>query len=62
MIELLRYSFIPTWIFEELGWQGRRMEFFARLVEKVPVRRLRYPSGFEYLPAMVEAVMRDAER
>ena len=62
VIELLRYSFIPAFICEEMGWQGRRMEFFARLVEQVPVRRLRYPSGFEYLPAVVEAVMRDAER
>ena len=62
VIELLRYSFIPVFICEEMGWQGRRMEFFARLVERVPVRRLRYPSGFEYLPAVAEAVMRDAER
>ena len=62
VVELLRFSFFSSFVCEKMGWQGRRMEFFARLVEQVPVRRLRYPSGFEYLPAVAEAVMRDAER
>ena len=60
VIELMRYSFIPPFICEEMGWQARRMDFFARLVEKVPVRRLRYPSGFEHLPAVTAAVLRDS--
>jgi hypothetical protein len=59
LIELLRYSFIPPGILEVLGWQDRRLDFFARLVERVPVRRLRYPVGFEHLPRVTEAVLQD---
>ena len=62
VIELVRYSFISPIIFERLGWQARRLEFFARLVERVPVRRLTYPSGFEHLPRVTEAVVNDLEK
>ncbi len=61
MIELVRYSFVPPAIFEKIGWQGRRLDFFARLVKLVPVRRLLYPAGFEHLPRVTEAVLRDLE-
>jgi hypothetical protein len=36
--------------------------FFAELVQRVPVHRLRYPSGFEHLPAVHEAILRDLSR
>ena len=62
VIELVRYSFIPPYIFEKLGWQARRLDFFARLVKQVPVRRLLYPSGFEYLPRVTDAILQDLER
>jgi hypothetical protein len=61
VIELVRYSFIPPYIFESLGWQSRRLDFFAGLVRQVPVRRLVYPAGFEHLPGVTEAVRRDLE-
>jgi len=61
VIELLRYSFISSFICEQLGWQSRRLDFFARLVRQVPVRRLVYPAGFEHLAGVTEAVMRDLE-
>lgn len=62
MIELIRYSFVFSRVFENLGWQARRMVFFAHLVEQIPVRRLIYPAGFEHLPRVTEAVLEDLER
>jgi hypothetical protein len=59
VIELVRYSFISSAIFESLGWQGRRLDFFSRLVKQVPVRRLLYPAGFDHLPRVTEAVLQD---
>ena len=61
VMELIRFSFVPN-IVERLGWQPRRLAFFARLVQQVPVRRLVYPNGFEFLPRVVEAVFRDMEK
>jgi hypothetical protein len=60
VMELVRFSFVPN-IVERLGWQPKRLAFFARLVQQVPVRRLVYPSGFELLPRVVEAVLQDLE-
>jgi len=61
VVELLRYSFIPPDISEKLDWQGRRLAFFADLISRVPLRRLIYPSGFEYLSLVTGAVLRDIE-
>lgn len=57
VIELLRHSFSPRLV-EAAGLGPRRLDFFARLAMKVPVRRLRYPSGFDRLPEVVEPVLR----
>jgi hypothetical protein len=59
LVELIRYSFITPVTAEKLGWQKRRLEFFACLVKLVPVRRLYYPSGFEHLPRVIDAVRKD---
>lgn len=56
VIELVRHSFSPHLV-EALGLQPRRLDLFARLVRRVPVLRLSYPSGFAYLPGVVEAVL-----
>ncbi len=58
VIELVRHSFSP-YLVEAVGLQPRRLDFFARLVLQVPVRRLSYSSGFESLPRVIEAVMAD---
>jgi hypothetical protein len=58
VIELIRHSFSPHLV-EAVGLQPARLDLFARLVRQVPVRRLLYPSGFERLPEVVEAVRRD---
>lgn len=43
----------------ELGWMGARMQFLARLVRDIPVRRLRYPSGLERLDPVVGSLLDD---
>ncbi|MCB1034209.1 MAG: hypothetical protein KDD47_10290 [Acidobacteria bacterium] len=60
VLELLRTSFLARQV-EALGWQPRRLELFARLAQQVPMRRLRYPSGFERLATVREAVLADLE-
>jgi hypothetical protein len=58
LIELVRHSFSPHLV-QAAGLQPRRLDLFARLVMQVPVRRLRYPSGFERLPEVVERLLKD---
>jgi len=60
LIELVRHSFSP-YLVEAAGLQPFRFDFFARLVREVPVRRLCYPGGFDRLPEVAEAVLRDLE-
>lgn len=60
LIELVRHSFSP-YLVEAAGLQPARFDLFARLVREVPVRRLSYPTGFDRLPAVADAVLRDME-
>ncbi len=60
VIEMLRCSFSP-YIVEAVGLQPSRLDLFARLVQEVPVRRLVYPSGFDELSRVSEAVLADLE-
>ncbi len=60
VIELIRHSFAATAV-AILGWQERRLDFFTRLVARVPVRRLLYPDGLDRLPAVSAAILRDVE-
>jgi hypothetical protein len=61
LIELLRQSFTPRLV-EAAGLQPARFDLLSRLVLQVPVKRLRYPSGFDRLPGVAEAVRLDLER
>jgi hypothetical protein len=61
VVELVRHSFVPRSA-EALGFQPRRLDFFARLARQVPMRRLVYPSGYEHLPAVIQAVLEDLAR
>ncbi|UCH92591.1 MAG: hypothetical protein JSV88_20155 [Candidatus Aminicenantes bacterium] len=58
VIELVRHSFTGH-ILEALGWQRQRLDFFTQLVNQVPLRRLTYPSGFDHLPRVREAILED---
>ncbi len=57
-IELVRHSFSP-YLVDAMGWQAERLDFFARLVQRVPVRRVLYSSGFEHLPAVRDGILED---
>ena len=46
-------------ILEAPGVQPPSLDFFTQLVQQVPMRRLIYPSGFEHLPRVREAVLED---
>jgi hypothetical protein len=56
LIELVRHSFSPRLV-EAAGLQPARLDRLSRLVRQVPVRRLSYPSGFERLPEVAEALL-----
>ncbi|MSP13645.1 MAG: hypothetical protein EXR62_11905 [Chloroflexi bacterium] len=58
VIALVRHSFAPR-IVEVLGWQPRRLDLFTQLIQQVPIRYLRYPSGFEHLPRVRDAILED---
>jgi hypothetical protein len=60
VIELIRHSFSAR-ITEALGYRPQRLDFFDQLVRQVPMRRLVYPSGFEHLPAVRDAVLSDIQ-
>jgi hypothetical protein len=61
LIELLRQSFTPRLV-EAAGLQPARFHQLSNLVLQIPVKRLRYPSGFDRLPEVAEAVRLDLER
>ena len=61
LIELLCQSFTPRLV-EAAGLQPARFHKLSNLVLQVPVKRLRYPSGFSRLPQVAEAVRCDLER
>lgn len=58
VIELLRYSFSARLV-DALNLRKDRFDFFSHVVNKVPLRRLTYPSGIEFLPAVEEAIQKD---
>lgn len=58
LIELIRHSFLTTLI-AGLGWEGKRLGWLSQVVERLPVRRLTYPSGFQHLDRVRQAVMAD---
>ncbi len=58
VIELTRRSFIPR-LAAAAGWQARRLATLARLAERVPMRHLLYPAGFERLAEVRAAVLAD---
>jgi hypothetical protein len=61
VIELLRHSFTPLMV-EAAGLQPARLDLLSRLVLEIPVKRLRYPTGFDRLPRVADAVRSDLEK
>ena len=60
IVELVRYSF-PANIVEALGLEAKRFGFFAQMMSQIPMRRLIYPSGFQNLARVKDAILKDME-
>jgi hypothetical protein len=58
VIELVHHSFIPE-VVSSVGLEAQRFGFFAKLLQKVSMCRLTYPSGVAYLPEVRQAILRD---
>lgn len=61
VIELVRGSFLPALV-EGAGLAPDRLATFARLAAAVPVRRLVYPEGVDFLPEVRAAILDDVGR
>jgi hypothetical protein len=55
VIELIRGSFVAPLV-AAAGWQRRQLARLTRIAQRVPLRRLVYPSGVTHLPDVVAAV------
>jgi hypothetical protein len=58
LIELVKHSFIGRMV-EAIGWQPQRLPLLTSIARQVPMRRISYPSGFEHLPRIREAILQD---
>lgn len=58
VFELLREAFFP-WLAQDGEFGADRLQILGELVERVPVRRLVYPEGFQHLPRIAERVLSD---
>lgn len=56
LVELVRHSFLAA-IAQSLGWQPRRLETLARIVDEVEIARLRYPTDLDRLDEVVDLVI-----
>jgi hypothetical protein len=57
-IELVRHSFAAP-IVQAMQLQPQRLREIAQIAATVPMRRLSYPSGAEFLPAVRDAILED---
>jgi hypothetical protein len=60
ILALLGHSFSPRLV-EAAGLAPQRLETLARLASQVPVSRLSYPNGLEYLPAVRDTIFADLQ-
>ncbi len=58
--ELVKNSYAVR-IIEALGKEAQRMKFFADMASRLPIRRLRYPEGFQHLSSVVECIHEDLD-
>jgi hypothetical protein len=61
VMELVRHSF-SAHVVEAVGLQPRRLKFFARMAEQLPMRRIAYPSGLQHLSQARDAIREDLTR
>jgi hypothetical protein len=58
VLELVRYSFLPR-ILAAVGLEGQHLKAMAQVAQRVPVRRLCYPSGLEHLSCIRDRILED---
>ena len=61
LLELLRYSFLLG-LPEAIGLGQERFKFLSRLAMQVPVRRVTYPVGMDYVSIVCRAILGDFSR
>jgi hypothetical protein len=60
LLALIRYCFAAQ-LLKAVAHQQHRMALLAPLVLRLPVRRLAFPSGFDYLPGVRQAILDDLQ-
>ena len=60
IIEILRFSFTPR-MAEAVGYAASRLNQISEIARAIPVKRLIYPSGYQYLEAVRNAVLADSK-
>lgn len=60
VLELIKHSFSP-YLVESMGWQKVRIVKFAKIIKKIPIKSLNYPSGYKYLPMLCESILEDLQ-
>jgi hypothetical protein len=60
VIELMRFNFNAQ-ISSALGFSPARLDFFSRLVNAVPVKRVAYRTGLDNLPNIQRAILQDLQ-
>ena len=58
VMTLIGNSFVPA-VVEALGLHPHRLGFFSQMVARVSPRRVVYPSGYEHLPRVRQAILED---
>ncbi len=58
VVEILRFSFAAR-MAEAAGYAASRLEMISKIARSVPIKRLIYPSGYQYLPMVREAILTD---
>ncbi len=57
-MDLVCYSFVSRML-SKFGMQEDRMQLLMQVVQRVPIRRLNYPNGLEFLPHVCETIVED---
>jgi hypothetical protein len=58
LVELLRESFLPEMV-AAFGLEPQRLRMLGNVAKTIPIKRLRYPAGFDRLPEVVRAIEED---
>jgi hypothetical protein len=60
VMHMVRYSLVGR-MAQALGLGGERLAFLGRCLPAISIRTLQYPSGFDHLPTVRNAILKDIE-